>query len=120
MADTIFSKLPTNFCCRQLCTLLNSENVYLAFAAAMKQEKNTQFASIMVDYLSTILLTTSELFELRARLKELADPASRALFSSLYESWAHNPVATVALCLLSHNYFHASQLIHLLYPFILM
>lgn len=101
---------------RQLCTLLNSEDVYLAFSSAIQQEKNLAFASTMVDYLNTILLTSGELFELRARLKELADPASCSLFVSLYTSWAHNPVATVALCLLSQNYRHACDLIHILYP----
>lgn len=105
---------------RQLCTLLNSEDIYLAFSATIQQEKNLAFASIMVDYLNTILLTSGELFELRAKLKELADKGSRELFTSLYTSWAHNPVATIALCLLSQNYKHACDLIHILYPFLVL
>lgn len=39
------------------------------------------------------------------------------LFNVLYQTWCHNPVATVALCLLSQKYQHASQLIKHLYPF---
>lgn len=33
------------------------------------------------------------------------------LFTTLYRSWSHNPVATVALCLLTQNYDHASNLV---------
>ena len=36
---------------------------------------------------------------------------SWTLFTTLYRSWCHNPVATVALCLLSQNYSHASNLV---------
>lgn len=36
---------------------------------------------------------------------------SWALYSTLYRSWCHNPVATVALCLLTQNYDHASNLV---------
>ena len=33
------------------------------------------------------------------------------LFTTLYSSWCHNPVATIALCLLSQNYEHSSDLV---------
>nr|CAD7569786.1 unnamed protein product [Timema californicum] len=36
---------------------------------------------------------------------------SYKLFRCLYESWCHDPVATVALCLLTQNYSHACDLI---------
>lgn len=36
---------------------------------------------------------------------------SWTLFTTLYRSWCHNPVATVALCLLTQNYEHSSNLI---------
>ncbi len=39
------------------------------------------------------------------------------LFCCLYKSWCHNPVATVALCFLTQNYKHASDLLTLLYPY---
>ena len=38
------------------------------------------------------------------------------MFISLYESWSHNPVATVSLCLLTQNYAHACDLVKALYP----
>jgi vacuole morphology and inheritance protein 14 len=34
-----------------------------------------------------------------------------SLFKTLYWCWCHNPVATVALCLLTQNYDHASSLV---------
>lgn len=36
---------------------------------------------------------------------------SWSLFTTLYRSWCHNPVATIALCLLSQNYEHSSDLV---------
>ena len=36
---------------------------------------------------------------------------SWSLFTTLYRSWCHNPVATIALCLLSQNYRHSSDLV---------
>lgn len=35
------------------------------------------------------------------------------LFSSLYRSWCHNPVAVFALCLLAQAYEHASNLLQI-------
>ena len=41
---------------------------------------------------------------------------SCSLFCCLYKSWCHNPVSTVALCFLTQNYHHTSELLPLLYP----
>ncbi|KAK6643734.1 hypothetical protein RUM43_005244 [Polyplax serrata] len=102
-----------SFIIRQLCTLLNAEVIYKALSEALLRENNLRFISTMVDYLNIILLTSSELFELRNKLKDLSTKESWKLFESLYYCWCHNPVATVALCLLSQNYAHACDLIHL-------
>lgn len=37
------------------------------------------------------------------------------LFSIIYRSWCHSPVAVFALCLLAQAYEHASNLLHLLW-----
>ncbi|KAL0278812.1 UNVERIFIED_CONTAM: hypothetical protein PYX00_000512 [Menopon gallinae] len=100
-----------SFIIRQLCTLLNSEDIYRAFAVVLSKEENLKFVSKMVDYLNTILLTSSELFELRTRLKNFKSKESQDLFVCLYYCWCHNPVATVALCFLTQNYTHACDLI---------
>jgi len=57
--------------CRQLCLLLNAEDVYSCCSEILIAENDVMFASHMIQTLSTILLTSSELFELRTQLKEL-------------------------------------------------
>ncbi|PFX23014.1 Protein VAC14-like [Stylophora pistillata] len=106
-----------SFILRQLCLLLNAEDIYRAMSEILLQENDFQFASLMVRYLNMILLTSSELFDLRDQLRELATAESCSLFCCLYQSWCHNPVATVSLCLLTQNYQHACELLMILYPY---
>ncbi|XP_032651286.1 protein VAC14 homolog isoform X2 [Chelonoidis abingdonii] len=96
---------------RQLCLLLNAENIFHSMADILLREEDLKFASTMVHTLNTILLTSSELFQLRNQLKDLKTPESRNLFCCLYRSWCHNPVTTVSLCFLTQNYKHAYDLI---------
>lgn len=52
--------------------------------------------------LNLILLTSSELSELRVLLKHsLVNSSGKDLFISLYSSWCHSPMATISLCLLA-------------------
>lgn len=64
--------------CRQLCLLLNAEDIYRALSEIIVQEEDLLFASLMVRYLNMILLTSSELFDLRDQLRELATPVSNS------------------------------------------
>ena len=118
---------------RQLCELLDAESIYRAVAKWLlsvtdKDERREngalnaddeaslsnacEFASLLVQTMSLILLTSSELFELRGRLKQaLSSPAGRELFTTLYRSWCHNPVSTFALCLLAQHYRLSSALV---------
>lgn len=99
------------FIIRQLCLLLNAENIFHSMADILLKEEDLKFASTMVQTLNTILLTSAELFQLRNQLKDLRTPESCTLFCCLYRSWCHNPVATVSLCFLTQNYKHAYDLI---------
>lgn len=57
---------------RQLCVLLNAEFIYRTFAEIISAETvNIRFASKMVRTLHTILITSSELFDLRTMLKDI-------------------------------------------------
>ena len=56
---------------RHLCLLLNAKDVYCALSEILQQEEDLQFASLMVNNLNMILLTSSELFDLRQKLKDL-------------------------------------------------
>lgn len=56
----------------------------------------------MFQALNLILITSTELFDLRALLKQsLVNAAGKDLYISLYSSWCHSPVATLSLCLLA-------------------
>ena len=50
---------------------MSAEDIYRSFSELLSQETDLKFARLMVETLSTILLTTSELFELRTRLRDL-------------------------------------------------
>ncbi|KAF5442801.1 hypothetical protein F2P56_035421 [Juglans regia] len=98
---------------RRLCVLLDAERVYRELSTILEVESDLDFASIMVQALNLILLTSSELSELRNLLKDsLVNPAGKNLFVSLYASWCHSPMAIISLCLLAQTYQHASAVIH--------
>ncbi|XP_064393704.1 protein VAC14 homolog isoform X2 [Halichondria panicea] len=100
-----------NLLIRQLCLFVGAYSVYCTLAEILLSEEDFIFASIMVQYLNLILFTASELYGLRMQLKDLTTTDNWTLFTTLYRSWSHNPVATVALCLLTQNYDHASNLV---------
>ncbi|KAG6542133.1 hypothetical protein Mapa_016485 [Marchantia paleacea] len=97
---------------RRLCTLLDAEKVYRDFALILEGEADLESATIMVQALNLILLTATELSDLRSMLKNsLSSTAGSKLFVALYSSWCHSPMATVSLCLLAQAYTHASSVI---------
>uniref|UniRef100_A0A8D8WR57 Protein VAC14 homolog n=1 Tax=Cacopsylla melanoneura TaxID=428564 RepID=A0A8D8WR57_9HEMI len=100
-----------SFIIRQLCVLLDAESIYKSIATILLQESELKFLSSMIETLNTILLTSSELYLLRNKLKQLNTKESCDLFKALYHSWTHNPVALIALCLLTQNYQHACDLL---------
>lgn len=70
----------------------------------------------MIQTLNTILLTAKELGEVRQLIKNSTiSEEGRDLFQTLYQSWSHNPVATLCLCLLAKAYRHACELVCSLY-----
>ena len=54
---------------RKLCVVLGAQGVYLKFARVLEQQRDLEFASLMVQNLNLILLTAMELEGLRAVLK---------------------------------------------------
>jgi hypothetical protein len=58
--------------------------------------------SKILQALNLILLTSSELSEMRVLLKQsLVNPAGKDLYVSLYASWCHSPMAIISLCFLA-------------------
>ncbi|VDN83939.1 unnamed protein product [Brugia pahangi] len=100
---------------RQLCILLGSGSIYRCLSVLLLNDSDTGFISQMVALLNGILLTSSELFELRKQLRTLESEAILKtcinLFESLYRTWAFQPIALLGLCVLSQNYEHASILV---------
>uniref|UniRef100_A0A915PQT9 Protein VAC14 homolog n=1 Tax=Setaria digitata TaxID=48799 RepID=A0A915PQT9_9BILA len=95
---------------RQLCILLGSGSIYLCLSVLLLKDSNAEFISHMVALLNGILLTSTELFELRKQLRTLESETCINLFESLYRTWAFQPIALLGLCILSQNYEHASEL----------
>lgn len=102
-----------SFIIRQLCMLLSPEDIYKTLSETIANESDSNFASVMVKILSSILLTSTELHDLRMKLKTLQSKESADLFVCLYKTWCHHPIALVALCFLSQNYDHACKLVQL-------
>uniref|UniRef100_A0A7N0ZTN5 Vacuolar protein 14 C-terminal Fig4-binding domain-containing protein n=1 Tax=Kalanchoe fedtschenkoi TaxID=63787 RepID=A0A7N0ZTN5_KALFE len=97
---------------RRLCVLLNAEKVFRQLSNILQGEVDLEFASLMVQALNLILLTSSEVSELRRLLKDsLVMPSGKDFFVSLYASWSHSPMSVISLCLLAQNYQHASMVI---------
>lgn len=134
---------------RQLCVNLNTEKIYRTFAEILEKEEvgsftscfdsnspflqDLEFASVIVQKLNIILITSPELSEFRRRLKSLETRViklihiqrrclicmvlqqdGQALFTTLYRSWCHNAVSVFSLCLIAQAYEHASNLLHIL------
>lgn len=107
-----------NLIIRQLCVSLKPERIYWTLAEILEQEdEDLEFASIMVQNLSNILITAPELSQLRMRLRSLNNKEGVLFFSALFRSWSHNPCAALALCLLSQAYEHAFLLLQTIVDF---
>jgi vacuole morphology and inheritance protein 14 len=121
---------------RKLCVLLNAKSVYIRMAEALcnyevpdgaNDADRLEFVGTMVQTLNLILLTASELSDLRSilattftktklissRLSRIRSQASDSVrvFSTLFRCWCHNPIATFSLCLLAQAYDLAFELI---------
>ncbi|CEP12494.1 hypothetical protein [Parasitella parasitica] len=98
---------------RQLCMSLDPERIYCAIADILEQDEDLEFASIMIQNLNIILITSSELADLRKRLRNLEHRDNQRLFNVLYRSWCHNAVSAFSLCLLSQVYEHAANMLQI-------
>ncbi|BGO88749.1 hypothetical protein NBRC10512_005198 [Rhodotorula toruloides] len=98
---------------RQLCGSLNAERIYRICAEILEKDEDLEFASIMVQNLNLIMITSPELSEFRKRLRTLDSKDGQNLFVTLYRSWSHNAVATFTLCLLAQAYEQASALLQI-------
>lgn len=91
---------------RQLCVLLNAEDIYRTLAQILLEEPNLKFASLMVEQLNMILLTSSELYELRTGLKDLNTKVSINVFilNILITVYSFKIHCTIYYWCLCHSY----------------
>ncbi|BFZ12886.1 hypothetical protein BsWGS_15925 [Bradybaena similaris] len=101
------------FIIRQLSIYLSAEAIFRSLAEILIEEADVSFACTMVQSLNTILLTSTEIYELRSQLKELATEESCTLFCCLYKCWSHSPVSLMSLCYLTQNYKQAYRLMQI-------
>ena len=104
-----------SFIIRQLCALLTSEKIVRSIGGAcisqvhkyihmpqcdvradiLMNEEDVDFAALLVQHLNIILMTAPELMDSRKRLKDMATPESRQLFTVLYRCDALMPIHEV-------------------------
>lgn len=97
---------------RQLCLSLGSSKIYDALAGIIEDDEDLEFASLLIQKLTVVLVTSPELSDLRNRLKKLENVDDQSLFCKLYRCWSHNAISVFTLCLLSQAYEHASDLLY--------
>ncbi|EGG10056.1 uncharacterized protein MELLADRAFT_47164 [Melampsora larici-populina 98AG31] len=104
-----------NLIVRVLCQYLNPERIYKTFGEHLEKDEDLEFASLMVQNLNLIMITSPELSEMRKKLKQLETKDNCHLFINLYRSFSHNPISTLTLCLLTPvAYEHAFNLLSIL------
>jgi len=101
---------------RRLSMSLDPEKLFVTFAESLLKFEDPIFISTMVQTLDFLLLTESDLGQLRRKLKSFKfdkenEEDNTKLFTSLFNTWVYNPVATLTLCFLTHQYELAFNII---------
>lgn len=99
--DTKLLKARANFIMRQLCARLTPERIYRVVSPILDSYDDVVFVRMVIQILSTNLITASEVDSLRKKLRSGDDGM---FFNTLFRSWCQNPVSVISLCLVSENY----------------
>ncbi|KAM7539493.1 hypothetical protein Aperf_G00000053630 [Anoplocephala perfoliata] len=94
-----------------LCLALGARSVYYVMALIISNLLEPKQAFDMVQLLNQILLTQPSVLAFREYLHNIDFDKDADLFEELYRAWCHNPVALLALCLLTQNYAHCRVLV---------
>ena len=76
------------------------------FSEILSNEKDSEFAISMVDLLNSILLTSTELFDLRNSLKDFNTPVIKTfifLFNTFFLIFIYYPGKFLLICLFIQN-----------------
>lgn len=99
--DRKLVKTRANYILRQLCVKLSPERIYKVISSNLEKCEDLNFVRMMVQILSTNLVTSSELSSLRKKLRSADD---WTFFTTLFKSWSYNPTSLIEMCLISENY----------------
>lgn len=99
--DLKLFKKKGNYIMKQLCTSLSPETIYSMVSDIINNQNDIILTRMMIQVLSTNLITATEVKSLRDKLR-LSD--DHLFFNSLFKSWCHNPISVISLCLISENY----------------
>ncbi|SMN22674.1 similar to Saccharomyces cerevisiae YLR386W VAC14 Protein involved in regulated synthesis of PtdIns(3,5)P(2) [Maudiozyma saulgeensis] len=99
--DPKLLKLRANYIMRKICASLTPERVYKVLASILNAQEDVIFTRMIIQILSTNLLTAPEMSMLRRKLRQSEDIM---FFNLLFKSWCPNPVSVIALCFIAENY----------------
>ncbi|EDO18729.1 hypothetical protein Kpol_1055p86 [Vanderwaltozyma polyspora DSM 70294] len=99
--DPKLFKTRANYIMRQLCARLSAERIYKVLSSLLDSRDDIMFSKMMIQILSTNLMTANEVDSLRKKLRKGEDGM---FFNTLFKWWCYNPVSVISLCLVSENY----------------
>lgn len=94
-------KMRANYIMRKICASLTPERVYKVLASILNAQEDINFTRMIIQILSTNLLTAPEMSILRKKLRQAEDIM---FFNLLFKSWCPNPISVIALCFVAENY----------------
>jgi len=111
-SDVAFLEARGGLVLRQLSLLLDARAVFTRLAELLARNGDVEFTALMAQTLGLLLLSATELHGLRSEVRaSLRSAAGRSLFATLFTTWAHAPVAALALALLAEGYELAAWLV---------
>ncbi|KAL3233431.1 Vacuole morphology and inheritance protein 14 [Nakaseomyces bracarensis] len=99
--DPKLLKARANYVLKQISIKLATERVYKIISSILEEDFDIIFVRMMIQIMSTNLMTASELFNLRKKLRNNDDIM---FFNMIFKSWCCNPVSAISLCLVAENY----------------
>lgn len=99
--DSNLLKTRANYIMRKICTSLSPERIFRVISLILNTYEDTVFVRMMIQILSTNLITAPEMFSLRKKLRSGDDPL---FFTLLFKTWCVNPVSAISLGLIAENY----------------
>lgn len=99
--DPKLLKSRANYIMRKICASLSPERVFKVISLILNSYEDITFIRMMIQILSTNLITAPEMVSLRKKLRSGDDPL---FFTSLFKTWCVNPVSSITLGLISENY----------------